>query len=47
MLQAILPILMPSIAGSLPPEMLPIIQGLPGIVAGAETFDVGLGFERK
>ncbi|MDR1258862.1 MAG: DUF4925 domain-containing protein [Tannerellaceae bacterium] len=47
MLKAILPMLMPSIAGGLPPEMLPLIQGLPEIVAGAETFDVGLGFERK
>ncbi|MDR1556340.1 MAG: hypothetical protein LBS88_04815 [Tannerellaceae bacterium] len=51
MLQALLPIVAPMLTGTLPeglPEfVLQLIQGLPDIVAGAETFDIGLNFVKN
>ncbi|MDR1344595.1 MAG: DUF4925 domain-containing protein [Tannerellaceae bacterium] len=50
MLSPLLPLLMPALTGALPegfPEyLLPLLQGLPDIVNGAERFDVGLGFAK-
>lgn len=47
--QILLPLVAPSLLGALPEageDLLYLIQQLPEIVAGAETFDVGLNFVR-
>ncbi|MDR1357148.1 MAG: DUF4925 domain-containing protein [Tannerellaceae bacterium] len=47
----LLPVLMPLLSGGLPegiPEyLLPLLQGLPEMVGGAEQFNVGLGFNKN
>jgi hypothetical protein len=51
LVSVLLPILTPLLQGSLPDDVPDfvgeLLQNLPTIAANAETFDLGLGFEKK